>query len=663
MTNSETTHDELFSDIYYLHQNGEFVCVPEQIKWQPEGPICSIIIPCYNYGHFLKEAINSALNQTLQNVEVIVVDDGSTDAGTKEVLRTLIGNDRIKVVLKGNEGLSEARNSGIRLATGKYICCLDADDLLHSSYLEHCVYELERDGYRGFVYSWVRLFGTENYIWQTRAFDIKEAMVDNHTSVSAVFRKSDWLLAGQYDRRMEGGYEDWEFWLRIAQLGRKGHVIKSPLFFHRRHGRTMTHDAHEKRQHLIAKKKSLNFRLFNNDVWHDCVVEALTRSDPQCPSSLEKRQVFQGPSLLCVLPWLKAGGAETLMLDILEKLSEIFHICILTTLDDDHAFYPGFSKITKDIFHFPASSSLDEFVTFVQYLAKTRNAWSILTSGSLQMYEALPLLEKVNPGKFRTVDILHNDSKLGHIGNSIRQNLYLSGTVGVSGQIVESLVKVGIDTKKVRCILNGVDGRGLFTPSTAAIDTLAPSQKMEPRVLGFIGRAAAEKRPLLFVELIHKLSKSLDIHGFMVSSGYMENELRQKIEEYGLTNITLLPEVKREDLPDLYRKFDVLVNVSSIEGMPLTVVEALACGCPVAAMEVGNLSNVITHGENGILVGKDQFDLLVPELINFLSNAETIHKFKSSARLSFDRQKLDLYEMLTAYQEYLSSCFFTERGE
>lgn len=649
-----------FADSMYFHSNGKLVDVPDVIKWQPGDAICSVIIPCYNYGRFLKEAIQSVLDQTLENVEVIIVDDGSTDEGTRDVLRSLVGDLRIKLILKGNEGLSEARNTGIRAAKGKYICCLDADDLLHPSYLEHCVYELERDGCRGMVYSWVRLFGDENYIWQTRDFNLAEAMVDNHTSVSAVFRKSDWLLAGKYDRRMRDGYEDWEFWLRIVQLGRKGYAIKAPLFFHRRHGNTMTHDAHSKREQLIATKRELNFKLFNDGAWQHKVAEALQSTDRKMPVLLESLQTKSGgESLLCVLPWLRAGGAETLMLDILQSLSANQHVCVVTTLDDDHVLLPKFQKITNDIFHVPTSTTPEEFGEFLQYLARTRNAESILTSGSLLMYETAPLLQEVGKGQIRIVDILHNESELGHIGNCIKYNAYLAGTIGVSERIVESLANAGIERDKLKCILNGVDGTHTFTPEKKS-SPFWLSGESRVKVIGFVGRASNEKRPLLFVELLRQLSNEANVHGLMVTSGYLLSDINKKIQEYGLSNVSIIPDIERSALADIYRQMDILVNVSSVEGMPLTVIEALACGCPVAAMEVGNLGDVIAHGENGILVGKDEFDCLAQALKQYLQKEDEEEGFRARARLSFERLNLQSSDMLRAYENFLEKKFHKE---
>lgn len=96
-------------------------------------PLVSVVINNYNYGHFLSESIESALGQTYDNVEVIVVDDGSTD-NSREVIRTY-GN-RIRTVLKENGGQSTALNAGFAASTGDIVCFLDSDDAFYPSKVE-----------------------------------------------------------------------------------------------------------------------------------------------------------------------------------------------------------------------------------------------------------------------------------------------------------------------------------------------------------------------------------------------------------------------------------------------------------------------------------------------------------------------------------------------
>jgi len=93
----------------------------------------SVIIPCYNSGSTLLRAVESIQGQTIKNIEIIIVNDGSDDSYTLEVLRNI--SKKIKVISQKNMGLSAARNTGIREAKGKYILPLDSDDYLLSNFL------------------------------------------------------------------------------------------------------------------------------------------------------------------------------------------------------------------------------------------------------------------------------------------------------------------------------------------------------------------------------------------------------------------------------------------------------------------------------------------------------------------------------------------------
>jgi len=104
--------------------------------------LVSIIIPCYNVSNYIKETINSVLTQTFQNFEILVINDGSKD-DSSHIIKT-IKDDRIHLIEQENQGVSFSRNKGIALAKGKYVVFLDADDLLHQSFLEKRIFNLKK---------------------------------------------------------------------------------------------------------------------------------------------------------------------------------------------------------------------------------------------------------------------------------------------------------------------------------------------------------------------------------------------------------------------------------------------------------------------------------------------------------------------------------------
>ena len=104
--------------------------------------LVSIIIPCYNASSYIKETINSVLTQTFQNFEILLINDGSTD-NSSSIIKT-IKDDRIHLVEQENQGVSFSRNKGIAMAKGEFVVFLDADDLLHPSFLEKRIFTLSK---------------------------------------------------------------------------------------------------------------------------------------------------------------------------------------------------------------------------------------------------------------------------------------------------------------------------------------------------------------------------------------------------------------------------------------------------------------------------------------------------------------------------------------
>ncbi len=215
-------------------------------------PTISVVVPTYNYGHFVGEAVDSALSQTLTPCQVIVVDDGSTD-DTRSRLAAY--GDKIVYIYQSNRGLSAARNAGIEAATGKYVALLDSDDAFHPRKLEYQVAFLEANPEVGLVGTaclsdplakWPqvqvppvpRLFSLEDVILRVR-----------FCPSSAVLRRSLWPIIGPFDPAVSAA-SDRDFWIRAAAVTKLA-LIDAPLTFYRIHAQNMTRNvglmvAHER---------------------------------------------------------------------------------------------------------------------------------------------------------------------------------------------------------------------------------------------------------------------------------------------------------------------------------------------------------------------------------------------------------------------------------
>ncbi|HEU5103214.1 MAG TPA: glycosyltransferase [Roseiflexaceae bacterium] len=207
------------------------------------SPLVSVIIPCYNYAGFLPDAVGSVLAQTCTDWELIVVDDGSTDAtlSTAQQLMARHPERRIRLFQQPNAGPAAARNTGAERAAGEYLLFLDADDMLAPTLLEQTVATLREQPAVGFVYSGMRLFGQDHHEWPSVPFDLALLTLDNYVLPHALVRRAAWAEVGGFDTaQFPYGFEDWDFWLRVAAAGWQGWHIAAPLVAYRRHGPSLS---------------------------------------------------------------------------------------------------------------------------------------------------------------------------------------------------------------------------------------------------------------------------------------------------------------------------------------------------------------------------------------------------------------------------------------
>jgi len=198
------------------------------------APLVSIIVLCHNYGRFLAGAIESALAQTYENCEVLVVDDGSTDDSLEVASRYA---DSVRISTHRNIGMERTCNQAVAEAKGEYFAFLSADDLFEPTYVEELLQALRRSPDASYAYCRMRMFGTQSGVM--RCFPYSPYLLVrrlNYVNGCALTAREDYLALGGYAEELgEHGLEDWDFWLTMLEHGKRGTYVRTPLLRWRRH--------------------------------------------------------------------------------------------------------------------------------------------------------------------------------------------------------------------------------------------------------------------------------------------------------------------------------------------------------------------------------------------------------------------------------------------
>jgi glycosyltransferase involved in cell wall biosynthesis len=216
-------------------------------------PSVSVVIPCFNYAAHLEEAVASVLAQTHRDLEVIVVDDGSTDGSLAVAQRLAAAEPRVTVLAQPNSGQPAiARNNGIECARGRYVVCLDADDKLAPAMVAECAALLDADPGLGLAYPVQQNFGANQDGPLFSGWDADQLRYANRLPTTTMFRREAWQAAGGYSTNVRG-YEDWDFWIACAAQGWRGALAPGATFLYRVHEQGLYTDAKERDPGLKAQ--------------------------------------------------------------------------------------------------------------------------------------------------------------------------------------------------------------------------------------------------------------------------------------------------------------------------------------------------------------------------------------------------------------------------
>ena len=244
-----------------------------------ESYLVSIIIPCYNHGHFLPESIGSVLGQSHKNVEIIVVNDGSTDK-TAEVCAKY--DSRVKHVYKKNAGLSAARNTGITHCIGEFVIFLDADDCLYPDAIIDNMKYLLANPNAAFVSGGFDRVRVEDNLVEERVRSVEgnhylELLQGNYIGVPAAVMYRRWVLDEfVFDLEVPNSCSDYDHYLRIGRKYPLVHHTKK-ITAYRIHSSSMSADSsmmlrdvlkvHSRQKKHLRTKEEENAYHFGIKIW------------------------------------------------------------------------------------------------------------------------------------------------------------------------------------------------------------------------------------------------------------------------------------------------------------------------------------------------------------------------------------------------------------
>jgi glycosyltransferase involved in cell wall biosynthesis/SAM-dependent methyltransferase len=239
--------------------------------------LVSIVVPCFNLGPYLDEAVQSVLDQTFQDFEIVIVDDGSDDPATRQLFASY-RRPKTRVLRTENQGVARARNLGLEHATGSYVSFLDADDLFERAFLERTVEALEENPSLTFASCWLRAFGAADFEWKPRSCDFPDLLAEDTVCTAALMRRDVLLSVGGFDPGMPvAGYEDWELAIRIVERGAKGLIVPEFLFRYRARAGSMTEACTAPHNHMRLFEYIVDKHLETYRVHHPGVMRVVSR--------------------------------------------------------------------------------------------------------------------------------------------------------------------------------------------------------------------------------------------------------------------------------------------------------------------------------------------------------------------------------------------------
>lgn len=649
------------------------------------SPRITVLLPVYNSGKFLQQALDSILAQTFTDLELLAIDDGSTD-DSLAILRRC-EDPRIRVVAhEQNQGLIATLNEGLEMARGAYIARMDNDDVMLPERLAKQMDFLDADQDIAVVACFVDFVNVDGETCGSWDVDRATANEDqiakmlprtNCIAHPTVMIRREALGDLRYDPQQRGA-EDWDLWLRMRARGLRIAKLPEALLLYRQHSGSIMGMA---KQEVLYERRLLRSRWrFLRGEWlrgrcnavHLAVLKAQIRtlarhlSRNVLPSYLRsaKRILSYSPlalwrehkalqragsswrgNLVCCLPYLNTGGAEQVHADILATVQDQHPLVVICGFSTDRAFERTYRErgtmleLPHLLNHPLTKRSANARLARLIDAQDKPVLFSSLTS---TFFELLPLIAAEVPAYYLQHAFLYQPTGNLQHKRWLRYFERINGYIFISGRSKEEFEKFLFANHvprsrfgKLHFISNAVRSFG--------------SVRSHPSIgLLFVGRHSPEKRLDLFLTLCDELEKAhpgrfrFTVVGTSPIAGHEHVDFRGRVTD---------PDV----MAGIYAAHDVLALTSEREGFPLVIMEAMAQGLVVLSTPVGDVPerldpsySIITSDPHGTTVLREMSEALIS-----LDQDRDRSQAMKQAALSAARSAFDPDQFRERYRELL----------
>lgn len=637
-----------------------------------QEPKISIVLPVYNGSKYLRTAIDSCLAQTHRNLELIIVDDCSTDQ-TPDIVKSY-SDPRIKYIRnQTNQRLPNSLNIGFKQAEGDYLTWTSDDNQYLPAALEEMLRYLKQHPDVDFVYSDMEVVNLAMGVHQFKACTHWTFYFENLIGASYLYTRKVYETVGDYDPNFEW-IEDYDYWLRVEKRFTMRRLPKV-LYLYGDHPQSLTSLklysidllAHLLRFHhgyltfdgLVdgVGKYILKFPPFKKDsqnIWrpvlqkvsrmnaglkqafHGAIASALFKKVGTAATLIQKKAVKlfhkdrdfaeilsslkqgdpQKKQVLCVIPFLTMGGSEKVMQDVVRGLNPKgydFHLFCFN--QDANPWVKKFLSYFVNFIGIPPVYDVEPYAEHLGKVIQKLNIDMILVTNAHMVYKTAQRIKELFP-TIKIVDIIHLERVGGtHQHISTIGAPFIDRRVCISRHLMDYMKAQydpwGIpETLKERllAIHNGTDltefSREKFTAGEFRKKySIAPEEK----IIAFVARMADEKNPFIFVDMARGLiakNPNARLKFVMAGDGPLLGNVQAKVKDYGLEEHFVLPGALT-NVGELLRDAFVFVVVSTHEGIPLSIQEAMLMNVPVVSTRVGAIHEIIQDGVSGFLIERN----------------------------------------------------------